>query len=353
MRRALGLLAMLGALSVTPLAWAQERDPAAAQALFDKGVELLKQEKWSEACPQFEASMKLDPSVGTQVNIARCLEHDGLIARAWAEFKRAKALNQETPGAKRKKGVDAFVDEAIARLEPRLPWITLRLASTPPGVRVARDGVELPLEGLGQKMPLDPGKHTFEVSAPGFTTETRSLDAKEGEALELTVELKPAPEPAVEPPGLPPTVPTPPTPQPAPVPGAAPAGGPSALLVAGGVLSGVGALTLAVSAITGGLAASDRGTLDDLVASETCSESGAVITCDSSEARAAAQEAIDRGQPLALTSTATLFAGAAIAATGLTLIIVGATQAPGSRPQVGVAPLLWSGGGGVSLGGRF
>ena len=94
---------LAAALSLLPTsAPAQERDPAAAQALFDKGVELLKQEKWAEACPQFDASMKLDPSVGAQVNIARCLEHDGYIARAWAELKRAKALNQETPGAKRR-----------------------------------------------------------------------------------------------------------------------------------------------------------------------------------------------------------------------------------------------------------
>jgi hypothetical protein len=342
---------LAAALSLLPTsAPAQERDPAAAQALFDKGVELLKQEKWAEACPQFDASMKLDPSVGAQVNIARCLEHDGYIARAWAELKRAKALNQETPGAKRKKDVDAFVDASIARLEPRLPWITVRVVAPPPGTRVERDGAELPLEGLGQKVPIDPGSHTFTVSAPSHRTETKQIDAKEGASLELTIELTRLPD--VPPEKTPPDVPRvdppkmPPPPPPA-------AGGTDAIVIAGGVLSGVGALTLAVSAITGGLAASDRATLDDLVEERACAESGDVITCGSAEARAASQEAIDRGQPLAVTSTVTLFAGAAIAATGLTLVIVGVTRGGGAKPEVALAPLVLDRGAGLRVGGRF
>ncbi|NUP04481.1 MAG: PEGA domain-containing protein [Polyangiaceae bacterium] len=334
----------------TPIAVAHAqggRDPAAAQALFDKGVELQKAGDWTGACAKFDASMKLDPSVGTQINLARCADHDGLIARAWAEFKRAKVLNQETAGAQRKKEIDAYLDQEIAKLETRLPHVTVKLSPQPEGARVERDGALIPVSGLGQTVPIDPGSHTFSASATGYKTATKTVEIAEGATLEVVLEL--VADPTAPPtPDAPPSTPKKPANPPV-------ASGPDWMIVAGGVLSGVGALTLAASAVTGGIAYSDRGTIDELLDEGVCTSAGETITCQSSAARDQTQEAADRGEPLALASTITLFTGAAIAATGLTLVIVGSTRGSSSEPKVDarVLPLWVPGGGGVGIGGAF
>lgn len=301
------------------------RDPAAAEALFKKGVEALEKDDWASACPSFEASVKLDPSVGAQLNVARCAEHDGKLARAWVEYQKAKVLNQETPGAKRKREVDAFVDDALSKLEPRLPKITVRLASKPNGVRVERDGVELPPTSLELALPVDPGTHVVVATAPGYDDLRQTFDIAEGARKEIVLTLVPKAE-------------TTPVPAPPPGPGVGsatssspppdkPEEGGVDLVVLGASIGAVGAASLAVAAITGGLAASDHATLEDL---EGCERSGETLSCPRS-ALQEARDAVSRGEALGVASTVTLFAGAAIAATGLTLVIVGATRSSTSK----------------------
>jgi len=319
-------LLALAALLAPAIAAAQPgRDPAAAEALFKKGVEALEKDDWASACPSFEASVKLDPSVGAQLNVARCAEHDGKLARAWAEYQRAKVLNQETPGAKRKREVDAFVDDALSKLEPRLPKITIRLASKPAGVRVERDGVELPLTSLELALPVDPGTHVMVATAPGHEELRQTFDIAEGARKEIVLELVPkgeiGPVPAPSPE---PTVP--PAPSPTPAPEKRDEGGVD-LVVLGASIGAVGAASLAVAAITGGLASSDHATLEDL---EGCERSGETLSCPGSTLDEA-RDAASRGEALSVASTVTLFAGAAVAATGLTLVIVGATSSSASK----------------------
>ena len=43
---------------------------------------------WPKACAKFDASMQLDPSPSTLLNVAECLEHDGKLARARLDAKR-------------------------------------------------------------------------------------------------------------------------------------------------------------------------------------------------------------------------------------------------------------------------
>ena len=63
---------------------AQERDPAAAQALFDQGRDLMRQNKHAEACPKLAESNRLDPAIGTLFHLADCYEQSGRVASAWA-----------------------------------------------------------------------------------------------------------------------------------------------------------------------------------------------------------------------------------------------------------------------------
>ncbi len=354
------LLAVLVLPGTAAAAPGDGRDPAAAESLFQRGVELLKKNDWVEACKAFDASMKLDPSVGTQINIARCALNDGRIASAWADFRKAKALNAETPLAKRKANVDGFVDAELKKLEPRLPWLTLKLSIKPlaggvapapsavSGLVIERDGLKLPAESVGVEVPIDPGKHKFTVSAPGYRTSTVEHKFEEGKKHAVTLELVEEPKAAVPPAAGPTKLPTAPPPEPE----------MSPMLPAGIALASVGAAGLIVSAVTGGLAFSDHSQVKTLVDSGQCSGSGDRISCPPA-LQQQAEDAIDRGETLSLVSTVSLFAGAAVAATGVVLIAVGATasdEAPANNAPVvawSFAPWLSSHAVGLTLGGSL
>lgn len=165
------------------------RDPAAAEALYKRGRELLNAGNWAEACAKFDASMSLNPAASTMLNIASCHEHDGRLSEALMDYKRALQLNQDTLGDGRKKALEGVAQKGIDSLEPRLAKIRITIKDAPSGLLVKRDGKEIPLAMLGEEVPVDPGAHEISASAPGYQTETRSITLKEGgaEAIELSL----------------------------------------------------------------------------------------------------------------------------------------------------------------------
>jgi hypothetical protein len=336
---------------------ARAGDTAAAESLFQRGVELLKKDDWTEACKAFEASMKLDASVGAQINIARCAAHDGKIATAWAGFRKAKALNAETPLERRKASVESFVDGEIKKLEPRIPYVTVKVTLKAPAsggpkspsdvadLKILRDDVPIPLESTGVEIPVDPGKHVFRASAPGYLDTHVELDVPEASKKDVSLELEAAPT-APKPLG------TTDEPRPKGVVEPPPRKTTSPLVGAGIGVAAVGAAALVVSAATGGVALSDRKKIDHLVEAHHCTESGGDLKCDAAS-DAEAHSATTRGKALALTSTVTLFAGAALAGTGIVMAVVGATSSKKSRGDVSVTPVVGPSIAGLSLGGAF
>ena len=65
--RRLGSFALLAGLAAVNPCAAQSTsgDKAAAEALFDQGVSLLRGRRYKEACEKLETSQKIDPAVGT------------------------------------------------------------------------------------------------------------------------------------------------------------------------------------------------------------------------------------------------------------------------------------------------
>jgi serine/threonine-protein kinase len=78
-------------LLLTATAHAQN-DKAAAEALFDQGVRLMKQNSFNDACPKLEESERIDPAVGTLLYLGECYERVGKTASAWATFREAASL---------------------------------------------------------------------------------------------------------------------------------------------------------------------------------------------------------------------------------------------------------------------
>jgi serine/threonine-protein kinase len=158
------------ALHASPArAQATAADKAAAEALFDQGLRLMKQSNFAEACPKLEESNRIDPAVGTLLYLGECFERVGKTASAWATFREAASLADTSNQADRARVASGRAQE----LETKLSRLTVELApevSRIPGVVVKRGTQRLEPSLYGTPLPVDPGEYRIEVSAPGYET---------------------------------------------------------------------------------------------------------------------------------------------------------------------------------------
>src|SRR6187549_3979092 len=80
-----GLLLCLVASSARAQA-ASPADESLAESQFNEGRKLMEGGRPKEACPKFESSQRLDPALGTLLNLADCYERIGLLASAQRRF---------------------------------------------------------------------------------------------------------------------------------------------------------------------------------------------------------------------------------------------------------------------------
>jgi hypothetical protein len=162
----------------TGVARAQERDPAAAQALFDQARELSRQGKFAEACPKFQESNRLDPGIGTQFNLADCYEQSGRVASAWATFLDVASQARATNQLEREKAATKRAE----KLQPRLPRLVVNVpeGSKTPGLEVRRNGMLVGSAQWGTPVAVDPGEIELTASAPGKQTLRQTLRVEEG-----------------------------------------------------------------------------------------------------------------------------------------------------------------------------
>lgn len=193
--------ATVSSASIT--ARAEPSEKAAAEALFARGRELVDHGDLEAACPKLEASLKLDPAIGTRLHLADCYDRLGRTASAWATFLEVASLA-------RIEGQTAREEIAVARaraLEPRLTRVEVRVPEERrvPELAVQVGGVLVPQPSWGLALPFDPGPQPLRVSAPGYMPyESTFAMPGEGEVQIIEVPaLWPAPpEPA--PPSAPP-----------------------------------------------------------------------------------------------------------------------------------------------------
>jgi hypothetical protein len=157
----------LGVLSFSLALWgrpaAAQSDSAAARALFSEGRQLMGAEKYAEACPKFEESLRLDPGMGTQFNLAHCWEKLGRTASAWALFLDVAAAARAGNQAER----ETAAKERAAALEPKLTRLRVVVPEPAPEAKVFRDDQEVGRAAWGTAMPVDPGDHVIRVTAAG------------------------------------------------------------------------------------------------------------------------------------------------------------------------------------------
>jgi hypothetical protein len=240
--------AVVASIAETRTARAAGDDVATAQVLFEDGKRLMTSGRWDDACPKLAESQRLAPAIGTEFNLADCLEHEGRLASAWAAFLEVVDQTHKRGESQRETAARARADA----LEAKLGRLTIQVAARAPDLEVRRDGVLVRPEVWGVAMPIDAGEHRVDARAKGRASWSGTVRTKNGQSAALSVpELAYAPASAAaatpEAPSVDATPTSAPSSSPAPTP--APASSPdhtaAALVLGSAVLfAGVGALGL-------------------------------------------------------------------------------------------------------------
>lgn len=267
--RVIGMRVAAFTCALTAVCMADEpsaAERAMATSLFDEARTLFSSGKMQEACAKFAASQKLDARLGTLMNLALCHEKSGKTASAWAEYRDA----QTVAARERRKDREKIATERAEALAAILSKVKLVVpaSSRVPGLGIRLDGVPMEEPTWGAAIPMDPGLHHVEVSAPGMIGWVGEVAV--GERADLKEVVIPALQPIASQRGhsLPAPGAVPDVVQEAPEKPSSRAGSP---LLAYGAL-GLGAAGLAVGAVFGLQTLSRRSEAEDACAAGNCEQ---------------------------------------------------------------------------------
>jgi hypothetical protein len=170
---------------------------AQAEQLFEDARKAMAAGDIATACPLFDASYKLDPALGTLLNMAACYEQLGRVASAWGRYREVISIALKEGDEQRV----TIARERAAALEPRLPRLTIKgPGKAIRGLEVTRDDVPVDPSVLGAGIYVDPGEHAVSASAPGRRPFSTRVIAVEGKIAVVEIpELEIEPEAEVPP----------------------------------------------------------------------------------------------------------------------------------------------------------
>ena len=257
-RRLEGSLVVCALLLTSFAARAQESNGALGEALFREGRTLMAAGDVNAACPKFAESNRIDPKLGTLMNLALCHEKIGRSASAWAEYTQAASLAQRAGQSDREKVALA----RAAELESALSHVVID-ADPKAGASVTLDDQPVGPAAYGTRIPINPGKHVLHATAAGMTPFEQSFRVEQGAP--VTTLKVPALEPA----------PRGPEPQPAPeAPGTAAPTTSSGARTVGFVVGGAGIVLAGLGAYFGARAFSDKNAAENGCGATFCTPAG-------------------------------------------------------------------------------
>jgi hypothetical protein len=336
----LGLLA-LSLAPLTPRTAAAQSSAAdvkaAAEELFEQGKRLMGQGKYAEACPKFAESQQLDAGIGTMLYLSDCYEKTGRTASAWALFREAESAARASGQGERAR----IARERAAALEPKLSRLTVNVnpkTAELSGVAIKRDGSPLTTGLWGSALPVDPGPHTIEATAPGFRKATVKVDVGAGpKGSAVTADV-----PALEPEGSTPSAPA-----------ASSGGGGSVRVDAGGKGAALSTQKMiAIGAGGVGVVGLVVGTFFGLKARSSWNEAQDEH-CDGKKCDPQGVKLVDDAKGQATVATLGVGLGVLGLAGGAVLWLTAPKTAEGTTSGWHLAPALGAGTVGAQLGGRW
>jgi hypothetical protein len=156
---------VLGAPHVARAEEVSASSSAAAQALFDEAKRLFQAGDAAAACPKFEESERLEPGIGTKLNLANCYETIGRTASAWILFLEVESDTKRNGQVERQ----TMAHNRAAALQPKLSHLKVEVpaVSRVPGLAITRDGIQVGSAQWGLPIPVDPGAHVLQATATG------------------------------------------------------------------------------------------------------------------------------------------------------------------------------------------
>ena len=196
-------LVSLSAASVTRTA-AQDQSEAAvtaaARALAVEGVKLAQADRCSEAIDKLERAEKLHHAPIVLTRLGECYIKLGRLVEG-VENLRA-VLREPLPPSPSEALSQAYADakSLLEATKPKLALLTVTVEGAAEGAALGLniDGRALPVELIGAAHPSDPGEHTIQVSAAGYTASSRRVTLAPGQEQTVTITLAPAPNEAAE-----------------------------------------------------------------------------------------------------------------------------------------------------------
>jgi hypothetical protein len=173
--------------------WANEPSPtelAVARRLFKEATELELEREWEAAAAKLREAIQVKDTPGLRFHLAHCEEQMGLLVEAMLDYDRANDLL--AAGAKAP-DVAALLEPARQSLERRLPTLVIVTPAGVPGVSVELNGRPLARSIFGRPAPINPGRHSVRVTAPGHSTFTTHVDIGEGARERVQARLTPLP----------------------------------------------------------------------------------------------------------------------------------------------------------------
>lgn len=329
MRRVVVFL-LVTSLALAGSVAAAQGDVKAAKTAFAKGSALFDKGDFVPAAEAFREANRLNPSWKLYYNIGQAEAAAKRYGLALEAFEKYLAEGGDEVALERN-------DEVLAEIKRLRELVGALDIRAPEGAAVSIDGIESGTAPLPGTIKVAAGSdHTIRAEKDGAIIEERVVRVSGGET--AVVELGAAERDSGE--DKSPAGPDAPA---SPEAAAAPAGDGSALKTWGWVTLGVGAAVAVGGGIAGGVALSvDRKLEDD---------------CLNGQCQPPQHDEIDKRDTLGVVSTVLVAAGAAVAATGAVLLIVGYKRGEsGGAPEGAEVSLLPSAGpgfAGAALSGRF
>jgi hypothetical protein len=148
--------------------------------------------RWADALDKLQRISQVRLTAGVRYHIALCEDHLGRLALALADYTAAE-LQARADGAQ---DVLQLVGPQLAALGPRVPRLTIRLLTEVADAQVKLDGTSIGRHAVGTPIPVDPGEHRAEATAPNRPAAAATVVLHEGETTSLDLRIAEPPSSA-------------------------------------------------------------------------------------------------------------------------------------------------------------
>lgn len=193
LRRPLGLLAFVSALTGAPSLFAQTDDQrASARALATEGASAFNEGRFKDAADLFSKAESLVHAPPHLLFLARSYVKLGQLVRAQEAYNRIVREQLPSNAPPQFHNAQKAAQEEIGSVEPRIGRLTIQVkgAEDAKDLNVTVDGKPILAVMVGVPQPIDPGEHRIEATAAGKRAQPQTVTLKDGERSAVTLQLQ-------------------------------------------------------------------------------------------------------------------------------------------------------------------